>query len=166
MSKSIDFCKQRAKESNFDFLPGTQFNEVNSLDILETMFNDNTKEIISLITKDGLELTDNITVIYDPDADFDYFTNARCRNDGTLLFALENMQKVLMNVLDTTTCCKTKIPKDFLYNSSKYHCTYTIGNIVTTTEHSEEFSTEEKPWMTQRDTAMLPIKFDVKLENT
>lgn len=162
MSKSIDFCKQRIKESDLDFLPGTQFNEVNSLNILETMFNDNTKEIISLISKDGLELANNITVIYDSDADFDYFTNARCRNDGTLLFALENMQQVLLNVLTATTCCKTKMPKD--YSSSKYHCTYTIGNIVTTTEYSKEFSTEEKPWMAQRDTAMLPIKFDVKLE--
>lgn len=164
MSKSIDFCKQRAKESDFDFLPGTQFNEVNSLDILETMFNDNAKEIISLITKDGLELPNNITVIYDPDADFDYFTNARCRNDGTLLFALENMQEVLIKVIGAATCYRLKMPKDILYSTSKYHCTYTIGNIVTATEHSKEFSTEEKPWMTQRDTAMLPIKFDMELD--
>lgn len=163
MSKSIDFCKQRAKESDFDFLPGTQFNEVNSLEVLETICNN--EEIISQTAEDGTKIFKYVKIIYDPDADFDYFTHARCRNDGTLLFAYENILNIFYKLICRGTACITKIPDDFRDNYKKYNFIYTIGNIVTTTEHSKEFSTEEKPWMLQRDTAMLPIKFDVELRD-
>lgn len=176
MSKSIDFCKQRAKESDFDFLPDAQFNEVNSLNIikevLDIMFRCDTKEFVSTITKGGIEFAstndDNksrkVKVMYEPEADFDYFTSSRNVNDGTLLFALENIHNVIYHVVCGNTYCKTKVSKEYLDNLDKYAFIYTIGDIVIATEHSKEFSTEEKPWMTQRDTAMLPIKFDMELD--
>ena len=48
--------------------------------------------------------------------------------------------------------------KDF-FNS--HHIKYTIGNIVCCTEYSEEFATKDKPYLTSRYTALLPIKFEI-----
>lgn len=161
MSNSINFCKQRAEENSFNFLSDAKFTETNSYEILKTMLNDPSKDISSIL-KDGLKIADNVKVIYDPEADFDYFTNYQCRNDGTLLFTLQAQQEVVLNVMNLKTHCISKVPDNFVENFGDYDVTYTIGNIVSVCEHSDEFGTEEKPWMTQRDTAMLPIKFDVK----
>ena len=159
MSKSIDFCKQRIKSGDFDldFLPGVTCHETDTLGILETMF-----EKISCITKNGVVINNNFRIIYNPNAEFDYLTYLRTRHDGTLLFTLQNMQGVLWKVFNGETYCKTKVPDDYLDNFQNYNTTYTIGNIVTVTEYSKDFGTIEKPWMMQRDTAMLPIKFEVR----
>ena len=161
MSKSIDFCKQRAQENGFKFLPNAKFTETNSYEVLKTMLNEPDKDISKILNK-GLKIADNVKVIYDPEADFDYFTNFQCRNDGTLLFTLQAQQEVLLNVMNLKTHCTSKVPDDFVENFEKYRVTYTIGNVVNVCEHSNEFGTKEKPWMTQRDTAMLPIKFEVE----
>ena len=161
MSNSINFCKQRAEENSFNFLPDAKFTETNSYEVLKTMLNDPSKDISSIL-KDGLKIADNVKVIYNPEADFDYFTNYQCRNDGTLLFKHQAQQEVLLNVMNLKTHCTSKVPDDFVENFGDYDVTYTIGNIVSVCEHSDEFGTKEKPWMKQRDTAMLPIKFEVK----
>lgn len=161
MSNSINFCKQRAEENSFNFLPDAKFTETNPYEVLKIMLTDPSKDISSIL-KDGLKIADNVKVIYNPEADFDYFTNYQCRNDGTLLFTLQAHQEVLLNVMNLKTYCTSKVPDDFVENFRNYDVTYTIGNIVSVREHSNEFGTKEKPWMTQRDTAMLPIKFEVK----
>ena len=161
MSKSIDFCKKRAAENNFNFLPDAKYKEVKPYEILKIMLNDPEKDISGFLT-DGLKVADNVKVIYDPEADFDYFTNFQCRNDGTLLFTVQAQQHVLLKVITLETYCISKAPQDFVDNFNNYNVTYTIGNIVSVCEHSLDFGTEEKPWMTQRDTALLPIKFDVE----
>lgn len=161
MSRSMDFCKKRAKKNGFTFLPDAKFTETDSCEILKNMLTDPSKDISS-ISEAGLKIHNNVTVIYNPEANFDYFTNYQSRNDGTLLFTIEAMQQVLLNVMNIKTYCTTKVPDDFVENFESYNVTYTIGNIISVCEHSEKFGTKEKPWMMQRDTAMLPIKFEVE----
>ena len=40
MSNSINFCKQRAEENSFNFLPDAKFTETNSYEVLKTMLNE------------------------------------------------------------------------------------------------------------------------------
>ena len=100
---------------------------------------------------------------YDINADFNYFTMSRNINDGTLLFMQTAIEDVLNKVMSTVTYNKkimSEVPnnKDFI---NSHHLKYTIGNIVCCTEHNEEFATKEKPYLTSRYTALLPIKFEI-----
>lgn len=102
-------------------------------------------------------------VYYDVNADFNYFTMSRNINDGTFLFMQETMQEVLNKVILGKTYNKKImgiIPNYGNYFDS-HHFKYTIGNIVCCTEYSEEFATKEKPYLTSRYTALLPIKFEI-----
>lgn len=100
---------------------------------------------------------------YDINVDFNYFTMSRNINDGTLLFMQTAIEDVLNKVMSTVTYNKkimSEVPnnKDFI---NSHHLKYTIGNIVCCTEHNEEFATKEKPYLTSRYTALLPIKFEI-----
>ena len=78
----------------------------------------------------------------------------------------EVMQDVLYKVLSCQTYNKS-ILKDIPNNEEFFNThifKYVIGDIVLCQEYSKEFSTKEKPWMTRRTTALLPIKFEV-IEN-
>ena len=68
------------------------------------------------------------------------------------------MAECLNKMIHLKTCNVNKeIPKDL----TGYSIVYTVGDYVLAEEFGKEFSTEDKPWMQYRFTAMLPIKFDV-----
>lgn len=102
-------------------------------------------------------------VYYNVNADFNYFAMSRNVNDGTLLFMQTAIEHVLNKVMLTATYNKeimSKVPNNKKFIDS-HHLKYTIGNIVCCTEYSEEFATKEKPYLTSRYTALLPIKFEI-----
>ena len=78
------------------------------------------------------------------------------------MFDLEAMKYVLTKVLACQTYNKAVVsePVDMDFFNTHYF-KYTVGDIVLCQEYDEEFSTKEKPWMTRRTTALLPIKFEV-----
>ena len=105
----------------------------------------------------------NVTVRYNPDAKFEYFTMERCINDGTLYFFEDLFFKVINKLYgvqyDRTYNIK-KAPSDFLTNPFNYDIKYTVGNFVCSTENFCDFSIGSEPWMRSRFTVMLPIKME------
>lgn len=98
----------------------------------------------------------SVKVTYDPDADFKYFTTSSSRHDGTMLFVCKNIDDCLKKILSLQTYdASFGMPK----NANNYNYFYTIGDIVVVNEYGRHFATDEKPWMQQRTTVMIPIVF-------
>ena len=98
-----------------------------------------------------------ITIIYDPDIDFDYFTMETTTHDGTMLFTLESIKDLLYKLLQLNTMPKdTPIDEN---NVDDYDYVYTIGDIVLHRDFGIK-SINGHNRMAQTDTIILPIKFD------
>lgn len=176
MSRSLNWCKDSIKKySNLDVLTDAEWSEI-ELNKSMCNYDENYRQIISEIIETGAEFKlkkslDNnddaikVNIKYDPDCDFDCFACESCRCDGTILFLLEQQQKLIRKICLLNTVCKTKMPTVPVEELTKYSFVYTIGNFVSIEEFSEEkFKTKEKPWLMSRFTTLLPYKFDV-IEN-
>lgn len=167
MGKSLEFVKQRIANGECNGMENNEYDTMFECNLLENI--ENTygsflwKGDICNYVLDTLEGSTEITIKYDPDADFEYFTMERCINDGTLYFFEDLFFKVINKLYgfqgDRTYNIK-KAPSDFLTNPFNYDIKYTVGNFVCGTENSRDFSLEDKPWMRSRFTVMLPIKME------
>lgn len=159
MSKSLEFCKSVATDSarsNFldrDFRQAEEFGETKKL--YRNLLDDRSKFVTT--SNNGKEdIVIHVTVDFDPNADFDYYTSAVVVHDGTLMFVLEAIEKCLIKVATAQTyCLKSRAPK----SGDSIH--YTIGNAVVLNEYGDQFAPPEKPWMQERTTVLLPIKYEV-----
>ncbi len=163
MGKSLDFVKERITSGFCNGMENNTYKfmiEQNTLDIFKKFefFEDSeTSRTFKVGLKNSKSLF-TVIIKYDPNADFEYFTMQRCICDGTFVFFQGLMAECLNKMIHLKTCNVNKtIPKDL----SAYSIIYTVGDYVLAEEFGKEFSTEDKPWMRCRFTAMLPIKFDV-----
>lgn len=167
-SKSLDFINQRiksglasgiSKDIKFDSM-----SEVNFLEFCRErniIDKDKTYRETKCKVVDREEYMTQI-IQYDSDADFQCFTTARCRCDGTMLFYLDLMLECIDDLFEFHVWCKeVEIPKKLNGITLKY----TVGNFVLAEEFGDQFTTKVKPWMRSRFTVMLPIKCEVIKEN-
>lgn len=108
--------------------------------------------------------TMRISVLHNPEADFDYLASERCCCDGTLVFVIELCDQILKKLLTGKSCYEPKKPKELDEKPWNYDVEFEVGDFVFAEEYGEQFSTKDKPWMTSRFTVMLPVKCDF-LEN-
>lgn len=171
MGKSLDFVRNRIASGVCNGMENNKYEymqELEFLDVLENYqhnvtFDDRnvcSRIILNATTDANLKGDLEIQVKYDSDAEFEYFTMERCRCDGTLFFFYELVATVLNKVFTFDTYNEEKIPSDYASNPFAYKVKYIIGNPVIAIEHGKEFATEEKPWMLDRFSVMLPIKMD------
>ena len=166
--KSLDFVNQRIKSGLVSGISkDIKFDSMSEVNFLEfcrernIIDKDKTYREIKCKVVDREEYMTQI-IQYNPDADFQYFTMARCRCDGTMLFYLDLMLECIDNMLEFHTWCKeVEIPKELIGVTLKY----TVGDFVLAEEFGDQFTTTEKPWMRSRFTVMLPIKCEVIKEN-
>lgn len=168
---SLKFIQDRIASGLCNGMGNNQYeymHEINLLEVLQyypKLFSDDKnvyEHTLSDVTMTDTNLKGNIEiwVKYDPDADFAYFTMERCMTDGTLSFFNDLIAKVINKVFLFQTYNKKKVPSDYDSNPFAYKVKYVIGNPVMAIEHGEEFATEEKPWMLDRFSVMLPIAMD------
>lgn len=106
---------------------------------------------------EGGELkTQHVSVIFDDDADFQYFVPACSTHDGTLFFTYELIETVVAKVVQACTYYE---PCGSPPNGS--NITYTVGNFIIVTEFGD-YGTDEKPWLHQKDTVLLPVMYEVE----
>lgn len=139
MSKSLDFILERCKDPQSPYYD-RKWQDAIRLPVTGDLFN-------SLF---GVT-ADNVSVRYDPDAEFEYFVSSSSRHDGTLLFELETMGIVANKICSGASYFAPTPP----LSDRK---TYIIGDLVLLNEYGEEFGTQEKPWMRMRTTVCLPVK--------
>ena len=151
MSKSLEFCKKTAlnpERSSYYELNPEKFHEFNTIDFLKYHAKGNFQ------LDKQYQLGDyNIIVNYDADTNFDYFTSDSCICDGTIWFVIELMAKCLNKVINLQTYYSSlgTPPIGATVN-------ITIGNFVIANDINRKYATEEKPYLTDKEVVMLPIK--------
>lgn len=160
-SKSINFVKQRIQSGECQGMENNKYKSMTELSFTEgcrlCRFDFDSSRSFKLKSNSTDENYITLTIDYNKNADFSYFTMERCCCDGTLLFYQKLIKDNLNKLLHLKTCDKrVKIPDDLYGHEVKY----TVGDFLITHEYGSEFATEEKTWMRSRFSVMLPIKFE------
>lgn len=157
MSKSFDFCKTTAQNTYRSSYAGRSWD--NAVEVYETeaIFDKYLHGARNFFLEgkvdDETEICFDVSISFDDNADFDYFTSESCVHDGTLYFIRETMDKCVRNVCLAQTYHKnTGAPK------SGDSIQYIVGNFVILTEYDGDFVPVDKPWMRERTTVLLPLK--------
>ena len=160
MSKSLEFCKKRAADSNISCYADRNWDEAKEIDIrntLDTMLGSKRQYVLTGKTDDESNVKYNIFVTVNPDANFDYFTSDSYLSDGTMLFFIESLQRLLSKVLLLQTYNKN-LGKPI--NGCNIH--WTIGNYIYLDEFDGDWIPKEKEWMNMRTTVLLPLKMEYR----
>lgn len=112
----------------------------------------------SILAKDEDEnvIKFDVELVFDPNAELEYFTSNTCIHDGTLLFIQELMEECVKNVAYCATYNKNGRKPE-----SGDTIKYTVGNFVVLNEYDGEFVPSVHPWLRERTTVLLPIKMEV-----
>ena len=166
MSKSLKFCKQAASDpsrSKYSDRNWDDAKEFDSSPIFDQFLHGSRKWDIEGEYEEGTDIHIFFDLYIDPDADFGYFTSSSSIHDGTLLFVRECADRCAYRIIFGQTYDeRIDPPKD----RDTVH--YTVGNLVVLNEYDMDgtkFAPEDKKWMHQRTTALLPIKMWVEREN-
>ena len=155
MGKSLEFCNSLASDPERSTYYDRDFNLAkefdNTLDVFEYVLNGKS---LSNLTAEWNN-TIHYSIEYDSEADFDYFVSETDMTDGTLVF---NMNVEVAVIERVAKCLTYFIPKGA--PSSGDTVKYTVGNLVVIDEWCN-VGTHDKPWMKNRITVMLPVKYDV-----
>ena len=155
MGKSLDFCKRLASDLERSTYCDRDFNFAkeydNTLDVFEYVLN---RKSLSNLTAEWNN-TIHYSIEYDSEADFDYFVSETDMTDGTLVYKMNVEGAVIERV---AKCLTYFIPKGA--PSSGDNVKYTVGSLVVIDEW-RNVGTHDKPWMKNRITVMLPVKYDV-----
>lgn len=153
MSRSYDFCKKRCADQALCGFYDRKWDDVQEYPFIAAP--GRKPPYSGKLKADDMGIS--IDILFDPNADFQYFTSYVAYTDGTMIFELEAMQKLFNRLLQCGTYFnKMEAPHDGA------HITYTVGNFVVVREYGKEFAPKEKPWMTERLTVMLPINYQIE----
>lgn len=154
MSKSLDFCIQAALDptrSSYSDRDWSKAIELKSTRIMIDEMLEGIRKYVLEYDDDGSKGVINIELVLNADADFQYFTSESFVSDGSLAFITDASEKLISRVLGGRSYyADLKKPE---YGDT---IEFTIGNLVLLTEHGD-FGTEEKPWLRERNTILLPV---------
>lgn len=159
MSYSCEYCinaaqnPKRSKWSERDWSKAIEFGDDASL-LFDLVLN-GLREY-ELTSEDGSKSI-KIRILFDSDADFDYYTSSSSIHDGTIAFIYDNVMKCVLKVvqLQTRNAC---IPSPDFGDE----VTFTVGNFVILNEYDGDFVPKDRPWLRERTTVLLPLKMEIK----
>ena len=152
MSKSFDFCKATAQNAYRSSYADRSWD--NAVEVYETeaIFDKYLHGARNFFFEgkvdDETEICFDVSISFDGNADFDYFTSESCIHDGTLYFIIKTMDECVRKVC----LAHTGAPE------SGDSIQYIVGNFVILTEYDGDFVPADKPWMRERTTVLLPLK--------
>lgn len=154
MSKSFDFCIQAALDptrSSYSDRDWSKAIELQSTKFLIDEMLEGIRKYVLEYDDDGNKGVINIELVLNADADFQYFASESFVSDGSLAFITDASEKLISRVLGGRSYyADLKEPED------GDTIEFTIGNLILLTEHGD-FGTEEKPWLIERNTILLPV---------
>lgn len=154
MSKSFDFCQAAILRSGYADRSWENAREEYETEAVFDEYLYGARNFSFEGTVDGVvDVCFDVSISFDSDADFDYFTSESCIHDGTLLFVREAMDKCVRKV-----CLAQSYYKPTGAPASGDSIQYTVGNFIVLTEYDGDFVPADKPWMRERSTVLLPIK--------
>lgn len=162
-NKSLEFIKDRIK-NNQTFLNLDDFDglyQMNVYDIINKEDYENTNGFLSnaSTTLDDKVSECEIRLKIDENSEYDYFTMCSCVCDGSLFVAINLMEQCIYKIKTLQTYYKkVEVNMDTVKDKILQ---YTVGNFVVGYKNSYDFAPLDKPWMTEKLTVMLPIKFEI-----
>lgn len=160
MSNSLDYIKKRISSGSTTFsdldinkafvIPLTRF--------LKLVENESYSRLCT-VNVTGEKFTVNL--LYNPNADFEYFTSSVVIHDGTMLFMYGTIEDCINNIMQLKTYDSRKLAPDQI-KLDGCEITYTIGDIVVVNETNEKFAPSNKKWMQDRTTVMIPLIYEYK----
>lgn len=156
MSNSLEFCKRVAQDPARSTYSDREWsNAKESLDtklLFDEILNGNYKyRCAYYVDHDRLEF--DIEIEFNADAEFDYFTSETIICDGSLYFAPELI--CAQNVV-----CGRTYNKNIGEPERGNHIKYTVGNFVFLNEYDGDWVPADKPWMRERVTVLLPLRYE------
>ncbi len=171
MNKSVEFIKNRII-NNPEFLFGMPINGWEDAIIFSPIktyqqhilnmeiVNDTFMFILRGRLENGFTGETKITIHYDPNEEYEYFTSKKITYDGTCMFLEECIIDILNRPLTLQTYDKTKVDDDFLVNPFNYNIKYTIGDIVVHRDFGMK-NINNCNMYGETDIAVLPIKMTI-----
>lgn len=158
MSKSLEYCRVVASDKTRSSYADRDWSKATECEA-EPIFDlqlEGERELTVTGTDDrGERFSARLDLVFDPSADFQYFTSESCKHDGTFLF----IDELYANCVAKVCCLKTWY--SFLDTpKAGDHVRFTVGNFVSLNEYGKEIAPEVKPWMQQRTTVLLPLKVE------
>lgn len=153
-SKSLEYIKQRISSGNVIDMDKEEFQNMRPVAFNE-VFKITKKQPIC-INKDNQVCA---TLTYDPDADFNYFTLETCYCDGTLMFMFDLASRIINKIVNLQTCYSPIVEEFGEIDINKHIIHYTVGEFVINSYYTEY---PDKPWMRDKFTVILPVKFEIE----
>lgn len=160
MSKSLEFCVTTASNPLRSRYSDRDWNaaiEIESESLFDILLKGERNFIVEGMGEHGGSINIDINLSFNKDTDFDYFASDSCIHDGTLLFSTELMRNIIERV-----CCAATYNSQLREPKSGDKVAYTVGNFVILNEYDGDFIHDNKPWMRERTTVLLPLKFEIK----
>lgn len=158
MGKSLEYIKKRIEEGNCCDMSMEEFQDMYEIPFKSYFLEGCGDYMIIALRKDNDEVLAD--VIYEPDADYNYFITETCVCDGTLMFMKDLMTRILQKIGQLKTCYVPAIAEITEDNCNNYNVHYYVGDFVANS-YIVEPPDKDKPWMRDKFTVMLPVKFTI-----
>ena len=140
------------EKSTEDFLTYVDLITPKQINLNELRFGFDLSRILNLPPQ---EIT--VSFKHDPNADFQHFTYSSCVSDGSGVFKESTIKDLLYYVLNfkriyPEVCAEFK-DKDVVH--------VILGNLVAIHEYDESLATEERPFLRNKTTVLLPFRVDI-----
>ena len=161
MSKSLDFCISTASDPERSGFYDRKWDDARELDaelIFDAYIHNERNLTITGTNSNGENIRVNVMLSFNPDADFQYFTSESCHHDGTLVHSVSLLEKCVSKV-----CCLGTFYKPLGEPHDGMTVHIEVGNFVVLNEYDEDgklFAPEDKKWMCERTTVLLPLHMD------
>lgn len=160
MNNSEAFIHRLVAESRID---GFQYDKCYTLPFRQFQ-----PDFYSAVGEVAVEAGDHPTTVtvdlhYDPDSEYDYATMASCSHDGTFLFTLQLVQRIVERLVKAETyytaagCPLTVQGQDMTFH-------YTVGDFVIFDRFGES-PDPDRPFLTQHTSVYLPIAYQLTYED-
>lgn len=174
MSNSLNFCRIRASDPDVSIYSDRDWNlayEFGRTDEIFFELMDGMKyEFVPIGNiqwnkyfvsgrENGDEFGITVNLIYAPNnIDFDFFISESFLSDGTFSFKLDAIRKLANGIIFAE-----RYNKEVGKPENGDELTYTFGNFVVLNELDDyKFRTKERPWLKERTTILLPVKYAKK----
>jgi len=161
MNNSLEFIKNRIAEGHTDRMPVDGWEDANIINPISNY--ERMPEICGVVKDNEINVTmqcqegsSEITVKYDPNIKYEYFTMRSVTHDGTLAFILDAIEEILLRPFRLAT-----VPADSgvtQNNFFKYDYEYIIGDVIIHKDFGMKDINGHK-WHGVTNTIVLPIKF-------
>lgn len=173
VNKSLKYLKKRKQDGDLDgnsWLMLSDFSNPtirNFFEMFQELYNEiDCADGLDLVRKWKIadkEVDVNIKIVPCKDGKFDYFTSFGSYNDGTLMFYLQSIAKVVEKVSSAQTHFSQKYSLEEVIEklqSGEYYVLYEVGDMVTTNTDCES-PDKDRPFLTLMSCCFLPLKYEL-----